>query len=222
MNKRLIAFGCSNTKGDGLPDTYDKVRKNTPRDAKASIYAWPKLLADKLEYECLNLAVSGSSNKHICDIALNTQFKESDTVVFMWTYFSRSCFFQDDGSVKRIMVQDIPNRNIPFSDREWTKSYYKTFYTAQDAIKDAYFRANFAKLYLDSIGIKNYHTTCHEQHDIKMVKAPLWNNVELLDIGFTLPRIDIALDNEHPGLNSHKMYSNNLYNIIKEKEADDI
>jgi hypothetical protein len=219
---RLVAFGCSNTKGDGLPDVYDIDKGLTPYNGLPSIHAWPKLLADKLEYECLNLAVAGCSNKHICDILLNTPFKKTDTVVFMWTYFSRSCFFQDDGSVKRIMVQDISCLGMPTDHRRWNKSYYKTFYTDQDAIKDAYFRANFAKLYLDSIGIKNYHTTCHEQHDIKKVKAPLWNNVELLDIGFTLPRIDIALDNDHPGLNSHKMFYNNLYNIIKEKEADDI
>ena len=217
MNKRLIAFGCSNTKGDGLPDTYDKVRKITPWHAKASIYAWPKLLADKLGYECLNLAESGSSNKHICDIALNTQFKESDTVIFLWTYFSRSCVFQDEGlAPSRLLVQDIPNKDMPKHHRNWSKIYYKNYYTETDAIIEGYVRMNLVKQFLDSKGIKNYHSTCHEEHDIKNVDPPLWNNVELLDIGYHHP--DKGLDNEHPGLKSHIRVSNNLYNIIKENK----
>lgn len=217
---RLVTFGCSNTKGDGLPDVYDKVRKETPTWSKPSTYAWPKLLADKLEYECLNLAVSGSSNKHICNIALNTQFKESDTVIFMWTYFSRSCVFQQEGvEPSRIMIQDT---EVFPRKRRWILNYYKKYYTDADAIIDAYVRMNLAKQFLDSKGIKNYHTSCHETDDIDNVEAPLWNNVELLDIGFTKPRLDVALDNQHPGLLGHKRFSNNLYNIIKEKEADDI
>ena len=218
---RLITFGCSNSKGDGLPDIYDKVKKHTPYLSLPSMYAWPKHLADKLEYECLNLAVSGSSNKHICNIALNTQFKKTDTVVFMWTYLSRSCIFQDKGlEPSRIMIQDT---EVFARKRKWILNYYKNYYTDADAIIDGYVRMNLAKQFLDNKDIKNYHTSCHENHDIKNVEVPLWNNVELLNVDINQqPSLDVALDNVHPGLKCHKMFSNDLYNIIKEKEADDI
>jgi hypothetical protein len=52
MNDRLIAFGCSNTYGEGLEDCWiPEFRKHGPKPSKV---AWPQILADKMGRECVN------------------------------------------------------------------------------------------------------------------------------------------------------------------------
>jgi len=208
---RLVTFGCSNTYGEGLPDTWNTTWR---WEGQPSKFAWPQVLADKMNLECVNMGEGGVSNKYIANLIAETEFQQDDIVVVLWTYFSRSCVFQDDGSVKRIMVQDIPNKNMPKQHRNWNKIYYKDFYTDQEAIKDGYFRANFAKLYLDSIGIKNHHYTCSESNTQptgpRSIKpAPTWSCIDFPDIRFKLK--DRALDGMHPGVLSQEQLAIDIY-----------
>ena len=215
MSGRLVAFGCSNTYGEGLPDSW-----NTGDERRwkgyPSKFAWPQVLAEKMNLECVNLGRSASSNKFISNLIAETDFRQDDTVVVLWTFFSRSCFFQNDNTVKRILPQDIENVNLERDHRKWVKRYYKEFYTDQDAIKDGYFRVNFAKLYLDSIGIKNHHYTCftiQPTYGPDSIKpAPKWSCIDFPDIRFQ--NLDIALDGKHPGVDSHKQLAIDIYNDL--------
>jgi len=210
MNK-LIAFGCSNTYGEGLQDTWN-TGDSRRWHGQPSKFAWPQLLADKMNLECVNMGEGGVSNKYIANLIAETEFQQDDIVVVLWTFFSRSCFFQDDGSVRRIMVQDISNKIMPRDRRKWNKIYYDKFYTDQDAIQDSYFRVNFAKLYLDSIGIKNHHYTCFEKErtGLRSIKpAPKWSCIDFPDIRFN--GIDKALDGMHPGVLSQEQLAIDIY-----------
>ena len=212
---RIIAFGCSNTWGEGLPDTWNAGDEGRWR-GQPSKFAWPQILADKMNLECVNIGEGGVSNKYIANLIAETEFQQDDIVVVLWTYFSRSCVFAEDGSVRRLMSQDISNNNISKNDRKWNKIYYNKFYTDQDAIKDGYFRANFAKLYLDSIGIKNYHYTCFEQQSIgpsSIKPAPKWSCIDFPDIRFTPS--DVALDRLHPGIRSQHQMAMDIYEDLK-------
>ena len=60
----LFAFGCSLTYGHGMEDNWDS-NNNRPFDCSPSKKAWPFLLANMLNYNCINLAQPGASNKEI-------------------------------------------------------------------------------------------------------------------------------------------------------------
>ena len=216
MSRRLFAFGCSNTYGEGLPDCWQpEIHLYGEEPSKL---AWPQLLADDLNLECRNIAIPGCSNKHITNRMLNTdleeKFTKDDTVVFLWTYFSRSCFFQEEGKPRRLMVADLKNPYIKRENQKWQRRYFKEYYTEIDSLIDNYTRFNFAKMYLDKKGIKNYHFTCHEPWDTKDITAPRWSEVVFPEIrfNFNLPR---ALDNMHPGIEAQREMASDILNYIK-------
>ena len=65
-------------------------------------------------------------------------------------------------------------------------------------------RIDYANLYLKSLGIKQFHSSCES------IIHPL-----LFDINFkVLRKIDIALDNTHPGIEAHKAIAETFYKRI--------
>ena len=214
---RLIAFGCSNTFGEGLPDCWD-TKKNRPFDIP-SRYAWPSLVADKLGIECINLSIPGSSNKHICNKILETDFRNDDIVIILWTYYSRYCIFNDDGSTSRILANDMSNKNLSKSRRKYATYYFATYYSDTDAYNDAHVRINLAKYFLDSKGIKNYHYSCNNSDhnrdkDLNSFAQPKWSAVPLAQIAKNFT-IDVALDNMHPGVRSQRKLADDIYGDLQ-------
>ena len=219
---RLFAFGCSNTYGEGLPDCWaDNDAGPTP-----SMFAWPQLTADALNLECVNLSVPGTSNKQICNDILNTNFKQSDIVVIMWTYFNRTCFFQDDDTSKRIMIQDVVNKGLKRKRQKYNAHYYRTFYTETNSNIENYMYINLSKSILNERGIKNYHITCNKSQPWSQLVPPLphrlnppqWNSVELDNINNCF--IDVALDKKHPGVKSQAQVSEKVKKYIREEYND--
>ena len=88
---RLLAFGCSHTYGESLPDCLPPKGFVAPMPPPSQ-FAWPNLLAKKLNRECVNLASCGASNKQIHYNIVNTNFENDDLVLVLWTQHSRSCF----------------------------------------------------------------------------------------------------------------------------------
>lgn len=144
---RIIAFGCSYTYGHGLPDCLDDKITQGPTHSNL---AYPSILAEKLNCECINLGKSGNSNKEIWHDVINFDFQKDDITVIAWTYFSRFCIIKDD-SIRRIN---------PWLDD--SKAFYMNYSNRHDMIVDFYSRLNYINFYLDSIGIKNYNFVIEE------------------------------------------------------------
>ena len=82
---KLIAIGCSYTE-EYLDSTETKTKHNFPR--------WPKLLADKLDMECVNLGKSGMGQEYMVAKLLDTLISEKNigVVVIMWSEWQRLDF----------------------------------------------------------------------------------------------------------------------------------
>ena len=202
---RIVAFGCSNTQGMALPDL--------PTDsAKVSKYAWPSVLAKNLGFDVWNRAHGGASNKFILYRLLETEFKKTDTVIILWTAFNRSCFI-DEGKVIRMLPSDInrPVERNKESRRQHSAYYYEHLDSDYNGWFDSMVQINLAKAHLDSLGLKNLHLTWCE--DPMADVRPMWNKVDLINKKFS--KVDFALDNDHPGVQSQKLMAEFIQEQLK-------
>ena len=205
---RLFAYGCSNTYGEALEDCWT----GEQHGLEPSKFAWPQLLADQMNLECVNLGFPGVSNKYICNKVSNTEFQKGDKVVILWTFFNRFCFFRDDGSSQRMLVGDADRKNLDKVTSLKSRFYYGHFYSKKDSIDDSFLRINFIKNYLDSEGIENYHYTCVSKDFLHKLKPLLWNKVDLKFIDFR--GFPLALDNQHPGVEAQEYAAKTMFNDI--------
>ena len=202
---RLVAFGCSYTYGSGLSDCFVPPKGNGPIPSK---FAWPQLVANELNLECINMSLPGASNKEILNTLLNFKFDSSDVFIVMWTFLERWCILTDS---------EVPDKSFSFnnSSLENIMQYDKVF-TTEDLQLDFIYRANFAKLYLDKLNLKNYHLSVNPE-DICPKVMPKWNNVDFVDVNLALisswtPK---ALDTGrnyggHPGPKAHRIVATEL------------
>ena len=196
---RLVAFGCSNTYGQALPDT--KFKKNTAAPP-ASKFSWPSVLAEKLNIECVNKGVPGASNKLISHVIRNTEFQDDDIVIVLWSYVDRWCIIDKDGD--QDWTSHGHNAVAPWAKNRRSMNYFRYLYNEVDHIIETNHRIDYANLYLKSLGIKQFHSSCES------IIHPL-----LFDINFkVLRKIDIALDNTHPGIEAHKAIAETFYKRI--------
>jgi hypothetical protein len=191
---RIVAFGCSNTQGQSLPDLEEG-------DHNVSQHAWPAVLAKNLGFSVWNRGYGGASNKLILHRLLNTDFEKTDVVVIMWTAFCRSCFIDTD-KVLRMLPSDItrPRIDNKEANRLHSAYYYEHFDSDYNAWYDSMVQINLAKAHLDSLQLKNFHFTWDPSP--YQVKRPNWNKVNLISKKFS--NVDFARDNDHPGVKSQK------------------
>tara|TARA_Y100000385_G_C12977839_1_gene587011 strand:+ start:435 stop:1097 length:663 start_codon:yes stop_codon:yes gene_type:complete len=219
---RLVTFGCSNTFGSFLPDTMDAPDVSL----EPSKYAWPAVLSNKLGIECVNKGIGGVSNKLISYVLHNTTLYPTDIVVILWTYVDRWTIIKSDTGV---MTEDdlqkygpcsfIPkHHNIAgWSNSRESKSYYRYIYNETDHILDTNYRIDYANLYLNNKGIKNYHAACSSKESHDWTSSDNTNNHPLLlAINYgELQTIDKAADNVHPGIKSHSAIADAFYKEIE-------
>jgi hypothetical protein len=216
-----------------LPDITDKNGK--PMNSTGpSEFAWPEVLGKKLNLSVVNYGKGGASNRYICKEMLDKQLYRNDIVVFMWSYFSRTCFWDDNGNFKRIMPSSADwkkdSRNTR-KDKDFCRIYYENFFSYYNSNYESYQQINFAKMYLDTQGIKNYHTTVEVLPFVEDIyNSQLLENKKLanskLENLFQWNTVDLhhqklydnaALDNEHPSVDAHKKIAEDIYKIITEK-----
>ena len=101
---RLHTFGCSITQGLALPDVIAQPLTPEQEQAldrpshwsdewldRASVHAWPQVLADSLDMSVVNHARRGSCFQQIarqCAVA-QEDIQQDDTVIVMWTFLGR-------------------------------------------------------------------------------------------------------------------------------------
>jgi len=207
---RLIAFGCSNTYGDGLSDVNREssvhIRTNPSK------FAWPQLLTNKfkIDIECLNKGYGGASNDEIFDFIINFNFQKDDIVIILWSYISRISILNADGGYINIRTWDAPRTHNK------SKTYYKYFYQETEGIRKLCIYANYIQYYLQD-KVKILKQSYLQQYD--NVNFPNWNNVNFFDNFLDATSNDKGLDGLHPGPKSHEMFADNLYLDLKNEIA---
>jgi hypothetical protein len=202
---RLITFGCSYTFGQALPDTDGSYPSNM---------AWPKILGNMLDRNVINKGRPGSSNLEILFSLLNFSFKKDDIVVIGWTHVNRDYIFN---KTKNIALGAWSDDNILSN---WVQVHNDYDLSVRSGLY-----IHHAELFLDSLGIRQYHFRAIGSATFvdKIVNAfteikPLYTNKLKHQIKKRiLYKKDLALDNAHPGVESHLHAAKELYKIINEQ-----
>lgn len=196
--RRVVAFGCSYTRGTALDDVWDFEKKCSiyPEPSK---HAWPQLIADHLNVNCINLGKGGASNKLIWHTVMNFDFKYGDLIFVHWSFRDRYHFFEDANT-----GYEIDHREVGPKDR----AFFEHLHSDYDMLQDMYMRINHVDSHLIS---KN---RIHLQ--IEPTTAPDWNRVKTKDIYLNsfkelYPR---ANDGSHPGMLAHKEFSVQLLKTL--------
>lgn len=202
MNRKiLVTFGDSCTYGHGLKDCIADDGFNPGK--KPSKFAWPTLLASRLDYDIVNLSRPGASNKEILHKVLDTKLPDNAVVIMGWSFYNRTCI------IKKHSIEQIGN----WQNSKASKSFFKHIHDDYDMHLDFYLRANFIKNYLDNLGIENYHWRLEETLE---KQKPRWNAVKFLDFDYHKVRkkYPLAMDNLHPGEEAHQKLSEVFLNKI--------
>lgn len=209
LNKsRLITFGCSFTYGEGLPNcrignNYDEY-SNAPSDL-----AWPNKLGQLMNIDVINNGKPGASNLEILYHILNFKFHQNDLAVIMWTFPNRDVYFVSTS--KKIK----PFRQLGL----WLKPKSKyiaewlcNFQPVDQSVK-SWIYIHHATLYLKSIGIDYLHYPINPNelnlHKPNFVPEP----DNFYSDGFI--SVDQCDNDPHPGIKSHIITANKIFNIIK-------
>ena len=133
---------------------------------------------------------------------------------------------KDEGFIKDFKINTEKNKWFDIgphslATRKKTKSsiFYKHLYYDFNQNIENYSAINFAKLYLDSKGVKNYHfiwTTIPLEH----MEVPQWNSVDIQYINIrdsenpNYIHLDYACDDMHPGPQTQNLIDYTMYNTI--------
>jgi len=184
---RLVVFGCSFTLGSCLPD-------NNGFDKQPSKFAWPSLLAEKLNREVVNNGIPGNNNLHILTELLKFDFKSDDVVVILWSLFARELLSDFDivnNDLKKLWVMLQHDSGI--KHKNWLY-------------------VNHAHLFLKSKNVKVLQA--HTDFEGIVLPIPeILSTIDMPDVIYNVRKhfIDLALDNQHPGVESHKLIAQSFY-----------
>jgi len=213
--KRLIAFGCSNTLGEALPDC---VANTDPARNRPSVQAWPAQLSQRMRRECVNLGHGGASNKFIADRVLNFDFAAADCAVILWTDFARWSVFRQQ-HCQRLLPTDCGLSSVAVrkmaADKKQTRFYYKHLHTETDSVFNSFAMINLVKLLLDQQQIENHHFAWTEPLDNTAVPRtqPKWNSIDLELVQFHTA-LGTAEDNVHPSAAAHAAMADTMLHKI--------
>ncbi len=206
---RLVAFGCSITYGHGLPDCFEPPIGFGKEPSK---YAWPSLLAKKLQREAINLSSPGSGNLEILYKLLQYKFEKDDLCVIYWSFYDRIDLVRLHPKLEKIYRLRLENIDKEFL----SESGYLTHTDVRN-----YMLIHHAGLYLEKIGVPYFFLDRASQNTNTLTIIPPFlqlknHDTTKVDKYF---RIDYALDNMHPGIESQKKIANYMYNHITKKSV---
>lgn len=202
---RLVTFGCSFAYGHGLPDCFKLPDRcgDTP-----SKLAWPQLVANKMYIECANKSNPGSGNLEILLNVLKTQYEPNDIVLISFSYFERFNNYKlidEKGNSKRIESDVLEHKNLILA--ELGETYYKV-----KNYWDNWLSIHHCEQFLRNKGIKNF-LFFGTPVGARYPKPDILKLENFID---TIPFIfkDKALDDRHPGTESHRLLSEIIYDKI--------
>lgn len=206
---KIVAFGCSYTYGHGLHDCHD--RKTNGAGPHPSNYTYVQHLARRLRIKTvLNLAEPGVGNKYIMhkiDTNLHNIDKE-DLVIIQWSFIDRYSILHNSEDIKNLGPWKVDDDKI-------SSGYYKHLYSEYDHRKHTGWYINCANAMLKHKGVMQVINT--EPPDEQFDKSILIDQDNYWEDCLARHRVDRALDNNHPGLNSHREYAEAMYLEHKHK-----
>jgi len=200
--ERLIAFGCSNTYGHGLSDCWHPAI-NGPGPSPSK-FAWPQVLADKLNKECINLSQCGSSNLKILHNILNFKYLPTDLVMVMWSNEHRDVIFTSPTSdialgswMTHGLIKPFTELLNPYNSsiRSWMSIHHAHMF-----LKDKNLKFHFIAHHTPSVEFRIHKP--EYTSEIKLKNTPYYGKY---------PK---ALDNVHLGEEGHREFANSLYSEI--------
>ena len=205
---RLIAFGCSFTYGESLPDC--KIGNNsTGISANPSPHSWPYKLGEMLQIEAINKGIPGSSNLEILYHILHFDFRPSDIVVIMWSFLDRELYFNSTNTFKPYKQLGSWIKNLNPYEIQWLSNINRI-----DSAVKSWYHIHHADLYLQSLNLKYIHYPLAFD-ELKEFKPPFIQEIDnFYTEGFV--RCDVGDDKSHPGIKSHLETAKKLYKILNE------
>lgn len=194
---RLIAFGCSFTYGHGLSDC----KETDTGWTGPSKFAWPSMLANKLNYKLDNQSYPGSSNLEILYKILSFKFEPGDLVVIMWTLPLRDTQFDESG---------VPTIRLGPWAKAWVAKQWMKIASETDYTQRSWLYIHHADLYLKNKNIQYFHCPAYSYDN-----RPEYLNIEHVYLK-TLVKADKAEDGAHPGLDSHRQTAEKIFGFINE------
>ena len=212
---RLIAFGCSNTFGQGLPDCHivNKAGKFYP-GLHPSKHAWPSKLGKLLGVEqVINMGKPGSSNKQIWNTIINFDFLDDDLVVCHWSLIHRSCIFYPNKDLIALGLWAIPEMNIG--------SAYQKYLAVTDSDYNLMIESC---AYIDHAHLSLKNRVKHLYHVVfrsdEFTNKPSWCSFDFVtEAGYYKSHFPLALDNAHTGVQGHKKLAKDIFNKHIQKLA---
>lgn len=218
--KRLIAFGCSHTYGMGLEDSFIEEEPFKPY-ISPSKYAWPNLLAEQLDRECVNLSIPGGSNLEILYSILDFKFQKSDSVVVGWTSPLRDIVVYPESTVRiapflvngmfaEDQVKEIVPNLYPGSNsvelQEINKKYFQVHSDTDMNIR-SWLHQYTAGCYLKSKNI-DFHFSSVWGWKPTHIKIESFITLEnFLEHLGDCNQLDFARDKMHMGPNAHQLFA---------------
>jgi hypothetical protein len=210
---RLIAFGCSNTYGQGLPDCHfkNKAGGSFP-GTHPSKHAWPEQLGKLLNVQqVINMSKPGSSNKQIWHTIFNFNFEPDDFVVCHWSLIHRSCIFYPNKELLGLGIWPIPEVHIGNAYRR----YVTTVDSDYNLMIESCAFIDHAHLFLINKVQHLYHVVFKKD---EFTNKPSWCNFNFVtEAGYYNSHFPLALDNAHTGLQGHKELAKDIFNKHIEK-----
>jgi hypothetical protein len=207
MIHRIIAFGCSNTYGQGLSDCISADGSNAGK--VASKFAWPAIVGNSMSLPVVNAAYPGNSTYGIMHDIIHFSWQPGDIAVVLMTYFGRYTVYSDGTSPSNIQ----PGINQP-AHLHNTDCFYDLLGEQHllkmeaEAIDHIFYFLNYNAI--------QYHIrfadACRHREYIKYTKVtnPVWQD-KICDAYWDSCIIDIGCDagsgSPHQGPKSHAMFA---------------
>jgi len=199
---RIIAFGCSMTFGQSLPDCVQGKKSDLP-----SQYAWPSVLGRLARRPVINLAVPGASNLEILHTIkkfINT-IGANDIVCVMWSYIERSCVIKND-SVLQIG---------PWIDKPYSREYYRLLHDASHDRFMYQLYVQHADYVLRSQTDNILFTEVSDSGAFPLQLECIPVNYGNISVAEDQPPNDLGVDGMHPGIIQHERLAKQILPYVR-------
>lgn len=211
---RIIAVGCSFTYGQYL-DT------DSPACTQPSLQAWPNIVAQHFDADCVNMGWPGGSPRYCMVRLLDFQFQPGDVACILWPSIFRHYITTDFDRTDHWIdaVPDLANAAQHFvpQHKNYQRWWKRGYSNLSDRECDAWTAKHCVRLYLKDQGVPVVEYSVGYRQDVEyrvreqfatpwIPVFPNWNECY----------IDLARDNNHPGVKSHQLFAEEYIHRIQQ------